>query len=87
MAKQRIVIDLYDHTPESEIADIVDSLRSVGIDGARVERHVALGGGNPHTLDGWRELGGYVSDPDTGAIVWTTNRELLDALGVAPRAR
>ena len=53
---QRIVIDLYDHTPGAEIADILDSLRAAGIDDARVERYVALGGGNAHTLDGWQPV-------------------------------
>lgn len=34
---RRIVIDLYDHTKEDEIEDILDSLRCIGIDDARVE--------------------------------------------------
>ena len=44
MATQRIVIDLYDHTPESEVADILADLQRIGIDGARFERHSYPGG-------------------------------------------
>ena len=34
---KRIVIDLYDHTPMTEVADILDALRGIGLDGARYE--------------------------------------------------
>ena len=34
--KRQIVIDLYDHTSVEEIMDILDSLKGIGIDGARV---------------------------------------------------
>lgn len=30
------------------------------------------------------ELGGFVTDPDTGKPVWTTNHELLALLGITP---
>lgn len=35
---QRIVIDLYDHTTEDEVAEIIETLKSVGLDDARHER-------------------------------------------------
>jgi len=55
MATQRIVIDLYDHTPESEVADILADLKASGIDGARFERLV--GNDQPRTdLAGWQPV-------------------------------
>jgi len=36
MPKRQIVIDLYDHTTDEEIAEIIDAMRGIGIDGARV---------------------------------------------------
>lgn len=73
--ERRIVIDLYDHTSETEIAEILDALRGIGIDDARFESASGV------------ELGGYVRDPDTGARVWTTDTALLAALGRKPGPR
>lgn len=41
MSKRRIALDLYRHTGDDEIADILESLREIGLDDARVEeQHV-----------------------------------------------
>ena len=69
MPKRQIVIDLYDHTTDEEIAEIIEAMRGIGIDGARVVGDTK---------------GGYVTDPDTAARVWTTDRALLAALGIEP---
>lgn len=35
--ERRIVIELYEHTSDEEIADMIDALRGIGIDDAKVE--------------------------------------------------
>lgn len=34
---RRIVVDLYDHTPQDEIDDILEDLKRIGLDDVRVE--------------------------------------------------
>lgn len=36
---RRIVIELYDHTPNEEILEILEAIECMGIDGAIVEGH------------------------------------------------
>ena len=72
---RRIVIDLYDHTPVEEITDIIEALRGIGVDDARIEGSAAL---SPNQDDKTAD--------DEAAEVAEHVREFANRLGVNPHA-